>query len=392
MRRRAIALLSAGLADLLGAGLLVHCSGKGGANLGFDAGSDGTAGNDVSVIDGSRADSGADAASDASDARTADALATGSDAEAGVAEGGGADDGAAKDAQADSGLDAGPEAGDAAGGDAAAGDAGEGGVACDSTHPCTAPLTCCSSACVDTSRDPRNCGGCGIACGGNQFCASRGADAGTGLGCADAVFANLCANASATVILDDYSTDVEAGLALGAALTTSCGPAVTVGQTGQLAPGTLDPDSGRPLVGVGNTLIAGGGSYGQLSVRYLDRAGLTPVYLQTDGTTAQYFDRATGSALVDTAVSALGTHHDFFFLELSVEPQSGSLCFVGAGILGYGTVAAGYYGATQVIPNHAGDPHSWYVVEWTDGGDGGANAADGIPNAGDTFRVVAMGP
>lgn len=49
------------------------------------------------------------------------------------------------------------------GGDGSVGDAG----------PCSCDLgeECCSGSCVRTERDPRNCGGCGIVCEADEFCA-----------------------------------------------------------------------------------------------------------------------------------------------------------------------------------------------------------------------------
>jgi hypothetical protein len=267
-----------------------------------------------------------------------------------------------------------------------------GGLApCDSTHKCSGGLSCCAKLCTDTAHDPRNCGACGVACTASQFC--------TGTKCDNAIFSNLCANPKATVDLGQFPPDNAAGVALGAALATSCSPAVSIGQASQMS-GILG-DAGQPSTGVGDTLIVGGGSFGQIAVQYLDQAGLSPIYLKTDGTTAQYVLRATGAPIFASPVmvSDLTAHHDYFFIELAVEPQSGTLCFVGAGILAPGTAAAGYYGSAQLIPNRAADMHSWEAVEWTDApgdggtaGEGGVDLGDGIPNAGDTFRVVASGP
>jgi hypothetical protein len=250
--------------------------------------------------------------------------------------------------------------------------------ACDSANPCAGGLTCCSGACVDVSRDPANCGACGVVCGTAQFC--------TGSACEDATFAHMCDSRAITVALDPIPEDDQAGVALGTALSAACGPSVPMQQSSQQQPGILATDAGRPATGVGDMLVAGGGAYGQLAVGYMDNAGLTPVYLKTDGVTAMMIDRATGAQLVTAQVSNLGPHHDFFFLELAVEPQSGTLCFFGAGILAPGTLAAGYYGTTQLVPGRAGDAHSYYVVEWTD------KNGDGAANAGDTFVVKGSGP
>jgi hypothetical protein len=259
----------------------------------------------------------------------------------------------------------------------AADSADEPSIPCDNAMPCPGSLACCSSTCADTTRDPRNCGACGVACGPTAFCATSA--------CRPALFDSLCANPQATVVLDGFQADNQAGVAFGDALTAGCNPPTAVQRVSQQAAGVLamDADAGRPATGGGNTFIAGGGEYGQLGVRYLDDQALTPVYLATDGVTAQIIDRLTGAALANTSVSALDAHHDFFFIELVVEPKSGTACLIGAGILAPGTAAAGYYGATQLVPNHTGDSHSFYVVEWTDSNN------DSVPNAGDAFDVKA---
>ena len=57
--------------------------------------------------------------------------------------------------------------------------------------------------------------------------------------------------------------------------------------------------------------------------------------------------------MVTTAVTALTAHHDFFYVQLSVEPKSGTLCFSAVGMLSPGTAAAGYYAGVELIPNRA---------------------------------------
>jgi stigma-specific protein Stig1 len=250
-------------------------------------------------------------------------------------------------------------------------------VACESAASCTGGATaaCCDGYCTDTSKDPNNCGQCGAACTTSQFC--------TGAACDDAILANVCDNHRATVAFDPYQEDNGAGSAMGGALSADCTPAVSLLQTSQHSSGILDPSSGRPITGVGDTFITGGGSYGQNGVAYMESA-LTPVYLWTDGTTAQIKTRA-GNAVVNTAVSALTAHHDFFYVQVSVEPQSGTLCFDGAGILAPGTVAAGYYAQSELIPNRAKYTSSSYVYEWVDTNN------DSTPNAGDTFTQMSGG-
>jgi hypothetical protein len=242
-------------------------------------------------------------------------------------------------------------------------------------------MLCCSGQCVDVTRDPRNCGRCGNVCSATQFC--------TGTRCDDAVFTNLCANASVTVVSDPYPPDDEAGASLGPSIAAACPDAgIAVSLVPQTQPGVLVPgDAGwRPNTGVGTTLVAGGGSFGQLSVAYMDQSALTPVYLTNDGTTSHIYQRATGLALVTADDGKLGAQHDFFILELAVEPESGTLCLFGEGIYGPGTVAAGYFGSQVLVPNYGRYPAPWYVYEWTD------TNGDATPDSGDAFDLVAMGP
>jgi hypothetical protein len=251
---------------------------------------------------------------------------------------------------------------------------------CDAADSCEGTMQCCGGFCADTQHDPRNCGSCGTACSATQFC--------TGTACDEAVFSNVCANPATTVVNDPYTTDIQAGVAIGMALVSCSDAGVAVDIVPQTKPGVLQPmgDAGqRPNTGVGDTLVAGGSWWGQLSVAYMDNSGLTPVYLTNDGTTSHFFERSTGLPLVTTLDSALTTQHDYFFLELAVEPMSGTLCLFGEGILGPGTAAAGYYGSQVVVPGHATYLTSYYVYEWTD------TSGDGVPGAGDTFALIAQG-
>jgi hypothetical protein len=256
------------------------------------------------------------------------------------------------------------------------------GIPCDASNGCPGAMECCANRCSDLARDPRNCGACGNACSATQFC--------TGTLCDDAVFANICASKSVTVVDDPYPTDMQAGSSLGEAIGSSCaGAGVTVVMVSQTQPGILvqGGDAGwRPNTGVGTTLVAGGGAFGQLSVQYMDESALTPVYLTNNGTTSHIYQRSTGLPLVTANDDTLSAQHDFFMLELAVEPQSGTLCLFGEGILGPGTVAAGYFGSHVLLPAHASYPAAWYVYEWTD------TNGDMTPDSGDAFHLVAQGP
>jgi hypothetical protein len=280
---------------------------------------------------------------------------------------------AAPDTGVDAGLDAGPEASSLVPCDMdAEADAADAEV-------CSGPSTmaCCSGFCVDTALDPRNCGQCGVACTAHQFC--------TGVQCDDAVVANVCGNPSATVVLDIYGADDEGGTAIGVALAAICTPPTNVVYRNEDAGGVTDPTTGRPITGVGNTFVTGGGGYGHVGIAYLDMMNLTPLFPSVTGDEYDVVERSTGTNVVSTTFEALTSQHDYFYIELAVEPISGTLSVSGVGLLAPGTVAAGYYLGAVVIPNRASYPNNWYLFEWTD------TNGDSIANAGDTFTQVATG-
>jgi hypothetical protein len=275
------------------------------------------------------------------------------------------------------GADGATDGGDA--GDAAATtDGGEAGPTSDAAPPAPCPdaMTCCGGWCTDTTKDPQNCGSCGNACTASQFC--------TGVTCDDAVLQNVCASARATVVLDPYATDNQAGTSLGAALATGCMPPVTVTSTPQDS-GVAEYPSGRPHTGPGNILIAGGGFFGQRAVAYLEDTKIAPLTLGTDGTNGWIRNNKTGVNVVLVPNAMLTSQHDYFALEVTVEPKSGTLCFFGYGMEGPGTAAAAYYFQSDVVANRAMFPDVWYVYEWTD------TDNSGMPSAGDTFTAIAHG-
>jgi hypothetical protein len=346
--------------------LLPHCGGGSEGNKGPGL-LDGQASEAASSDDGepARADAEADATLDA----TADAsLDSGVDAN-------GALDAAADAAAAstDASLEGGGDAGQEAG-----------LIACDvdaqpDARTCTGPTTvaCCGGFCANTALDPNNCGHCGVACTTHQFC--------TGIQCDDAIVANVCGNPAATVVLDQYPADNEGGAAIGAALVANCVPATTVVQANQDDGGVVDPATGRPITGCGNTFVTGGGGFGQRGISYLDVSGISPLYPQVNGNEYDIVERATGTNALSTTVTVLTAQHDYFYVQLAVEPQSGTLCFSGVGLEGPGTLAAGYYLSTEIIPHRASYLDSWYIYEWTD------TNGDSVANQGDTFMQLASG-
>jgi len=160
-------------------------------------------------------------------------------------------------------------------------------------------------------------------------------------------------------------------------------PAPTVTEKDQTAVGVLDPD-GRPLAGGSTSYISGGGAFGQDLIEYLDKAGVTPIYLTGDGAQYTFRSRQTGQDVVAAPVGTLSDGHDFFLVQLVVEPISGTLSIETMGMLAPGTVAGGFWVASDMVPKRAMYPDTWYLFEWTDSG-------DKVPDATDTFRMVSHG-
>jgi hypothetical protein len=241
---------------------------------------------------------------------------------------------------------------------------------------CPGAMTCCDGWCTDVKRDPQNCGSCGNACMATQFC--------TGASCEDVILKNLCANAHATVVLDSYDPDNDAGTAFGAALAAGCTPPVMVRTTPQFSGVALSP-TGRPITGPGDTLIAGGGFFGQVGVEYMEQNKVAPLTLGTDGASSWIRNNRTGASIVMIPTSMLTASLDYFAFEVSVEPKSGTLCFFGYGMLVPGTQAAAYYFQNRVVPHLTTFTDAWYVVQWTD------TDNNGVPSAGDKFTPVSQG-
>lgn len=249
------------------------------------------------------------------------------------------------------------------------------GIPCGDGGECSASLSCCASFCVDTRKDPNHCAACGTACGSKRFC--------SGTACREVVFSSICDNPSAVVIKDPFDLDNMAAARIGAALMAACMPAPAVVEKDQGAPDVLDPE-GRPLAGGSTSYLTGGGAFGQRLIEYLDKAALTPLWITGDGTNITFRNRMTGQDVVTAPRTTLNDGHDYFLVEVVVEPESGTLVIAVMGLLAPGTAAAGFWVSTEMVPKYTTLTDAWYVFEWTDSG-------DQIPNAADTFRLIAQG-
>jgi hypothetical protein len=281
-------------------------------------------------------------------------------------------------------------------GEASAGDASDSGITdagpdtnpvlipCSDASPC-AIGSCCTGFCTDTTRDPQNCGACGNACSGTQFCNS--------LTCLDLILDNFCGNANATVVVDGLPADDDAGARIAAGF-GQCVPSVTVHVVPQDG-GVIDPTTSRPITGVGNTFAAAGGPLGlQHGIGYLDTQGLTPVHVtSSNGGATLAFELRDAGTVVSSSFVNLSATHDYFAVMVATEPVSGTFVLAAYGMLSPGTIAAGWYFQNEMVPSvvasldggaDGGFPNAWYVYEWTDA------TANG-PSADDTFTLLGTG-
>ncbi len=246
--------------------------------------------------------------------------------------------------------------------------------ACTDNSQCAPNETCCNSAfCTNLAKDPQNCGACGTACGPKQYC--------SGTACFDALVNNLCQNASASVILDSIAVDEEAGTTLGAAMKAGCSN-LQVSSIQQGAVGSMDPQSGRPLTGPGDTYVAAGGGYGQKAVAYMNGARNAPVYVIDDSVNISFVRASDNGTIIKTPLSSLTAHHDYFLIYAAAEPVSGTLVFAVYGLYGPGTTAGAWYFQTEISTKVSTYTKQYYVYEWLDTNN------DGTPNTGDTFNLL----
>lgn len=258
-----------------------------------------------------------------------------------------------------------------------AGVSGAGGAAVVCTpegSACSATGTCCGGECVDTSRNIRNCGACGVACGAANFCATV-----PSVACTAAVLKNLCQNTHVTSVLDGAAADDAASAVVRTALISGCTPTPISGVVEQASTNVIHNITGKPRVGPGELLVAvGGDAYSRL-VGYLNTERSAPIY------NVDYdFRRSLDQSLVKTG-SGLSADHDFLVIQAVRDPSTGTLILVAYGLDAAGTTAAGWYFANVMLPSLTSYTNAWYVYEWMDTVD------DNMPTNATEFQLIQSG-
>jgi hypothetical protein len=254
---------------------------------------------------------------------------------------------------------------------------------CGAGTACAGSFVCCNEHCVDTTLDPKHCGACNAACPATQFCANASAPP----LCMNNVLANVCNSKSATFLLDGLQADQEAAVVVRQAIAARCTPPPMAKSVSQSVSIAINTTTGQPVAGGGELLVAIGGDSAQRLVNYLEDSGASPVYNEYDGLNTLWFKRRdAGNAILATvSKSTLTATHDYFLVEVVLDPISGTLSLVLYGVDSPGTKAAAYYFADTMLPAIATYTHNWYLFEWM------GVSVDGAPGPGDTFTLLASG-
>jgi hypothetical protein len=250
------------------------------------------------------------------------------------------------------------------------------GPACNLLEQCEGELTCCEGSCVDLSSNPSHCGACGERCSDQDgFCASGGS-------CAPVAWTSLCQNVNLLALRDGVSDDDVATEQLRDALAAECGVSA---QTGATTDASLVGADGAPLVGVGTTVVTGGGGFFQRTVRYLEDTGRTPVYADqvNNGNTSRIVRRSNGEVIASVPSDISGEGRDYFVVYLAEDPAGGALMLPAYGFTRYGTRAAAWWFHNVLLADPGAFSSSWYLVEWTKDGQSGGPGAD------DSYEILA---
>lgn len=252
----------------------------------------------------------------------------------------------------------------------------EEGPACDLLGNCDNGLECCNGTCVDLEGSPTNCGACGVDCAFDDgYCASGGS-------CAELTWTGLCQNTNVLALRDGVAADDAATDQMRDAVAAACG---VDAQTGASGDSSLVDSDGRPRVGVGTTIVTGGGGFFQPTVDYIEETGRTPVYAeQTDGgATSRLVRRSNADVIASVPSDVTGEGSDTFVVYLVDDPAGGALMLAAYGFTGHGTRAGAWWVENVLLADPSAHTSSWYAVEWTNSGQSSG------PDSGDDFQVIA---
>jgi hypothetical protein len=242
------------------------------------------------------------------------------------------------------------------------------------TTGCDGGLTCCALHCSELEDDSQNCGSCGHACGSGQFCGLSD--------CHDTTLANVCSVSKIIVILDTTKNASDGnrtpGRQVGAALHAQCDPAPVLTEAEQDSVDALNLTTGRPVSAGGELLVVAGGPFFQNLEGYLEEQKIAPLYWAVGDGFTEFRKTADDAPVLHLDIAGDHDSHDFFIIQFSRDPASGSLILNVQGFWLSGTVAAAYQVTTGFLPQLGTLDKGWYAYEWTDADGDKAPDADEI--------------
>jgi len=249
---------------------------------------------------------------------------------------------------------------------------------------CGSDMICCSERCSNLMVDSNNCGACGKACGGGQFCGitacaggaeggaagESGAESASCVECHDTTLANVCSVRRVTVILDSNKNSSDGnrvpGRALGAALKAQCVPTPVLTEAEQDSVEALNITTGRPVSDSGELLVVAGGPFFQSLEGYLEAQHITPLYVTSTRERTEFRKTATGALVASLPIAGDHDSHDIFIIQFMRDPASGSLVLNEQGFWLSGTLAGAYQLTNGLLPALEQQDQAWYAYEWTD--------------------------
>jgi len=236
---------------------------------------------------------------------------------------------------------------------------------------CTDGLICCSLHCADLATDSKNCGACGNACGGGQFCGATCADSADGCAtCQDTTLANVCSVAKVIVILDSNKNTSDGnrvpGRAMGAALAEQCPTQPKLNEAEQDSVEALNITTGRPVSNSSELLVVAGGPFYQNLEGYLEEQKISPLYWKVGTDATEFRSNKTNKVVVSLPIAGDHDSHDIFIIQFMRDPDSGSLILNAQGFWLSGTVAAADHLNNALLPDLKAQDQAWYAYEWTD--------------------------
>jgi hypothetical protein len=151
---------------------------------------------------------------------------------------------------------------------------------------------------------------------------------------------------------------------------------------------------GQPLMSSTYPILAFASFYVNGLVEYYDSTQQTPVYLSYNATLQNTIIQrsgqlSTGKVIVSETNAQRDSGVVDYFVIQAFKDTNGRSVFIFWGIGWTGTYAATVFFVTNILPNIATYTNGWYVYRWNDASSG--QSANSIPDAGDTFTLIASG-